>query len=421
MRIFEKPTVLLLATLATSVSLQSVLAQPIGAQTMRGRIQQEIQSIVNEKTAEALNEIEQRLAATDPAAVAANNRRIQAALNFFGFKSGPVDGIVGIRTRSAMNAFQNYMGFPASRVLEDDQTLFLLESYEKAQTSPSETRLAAIREPDGIRGLLKAFQAEQAAETAVAATGDVSSEQTAALAPIQPSSPATDADTSSPFVRAELRPLAVFCAEQFELAAAGNRPKSRLSEVRLSLASGPIFCEAKESAKEQSAALISSITDFSSAEIAEQCFAFEPAFTSLVEQLPTRSPAEVLDATSRFIERTELDAEGLKGIAQVCLGVGYRSNRIQLAIGSALILTALDYMAYAEFPEHHLALGFGVEKEPSLAKEWFNIVLQNEPDVSSEFEAQAAMRLKKLQEAMSELEAVVEIDGGVLPSFLLPQ
>ena len=84
-------------------------------------------------------------------------------------------------------------------------------------------------------------------------------------------------------------------------------------------------------------------------------------------------------------------------------------------------MTALDYLAYSEFPEHHLALGFGVEKEPSLAKEWFNIVLQNEPDVSSEFEAQAALRLKKLQEAMSELEAVVEIDGGVLPSFLLPQ
>ena len=42
-----------------------------------------------------------------------------------------------------------------------------------------------------------------------------------------------------------------------------------------------------------------------------------------------------------------------------------------MAIGSALILTALGETAYGELPAHHLMQGIGAPQRPDLAAEWF--------------------------------------------------
>ncbi|MEO1702328.1 MAG: peptidoglycan-binding domain-containing protein [Pseudomonadota bacterium] len=419
MRHINKPSIALFAVLASSISLQPVWAQSNPADEIRQRIQKEIQSIVDEKAAEALTQIEQQLSVAPPTAELINTSRVQTALNFFKFHAGPVDGIAGMRTRSATKAFQNYMGYPVSGMLNDGEAEFLLKSYQMARANEDETGKIASRHPDGIKGVLIVFRGETTeAEMALGSNG-VSSEQTAAVE-------ASDPDVTSKIKRvqvaesdAEPETLAAFCALQKNPNTAAGLKKSRQSEVRLSMASGPIFCDAKEAAIAQSESLIANIAGFTTQEVEKQCYSFEPALVSLVEKLPSEAPSDVLQATSDFIERTELAEDGLKGIAQVCLGVGYKSDRVNLAVGSALILAAMEYLAYAEFPEHHLALGFGIEKDTKLAKQWFDLVMQYEPDYDSDYDAQAAERLKKLQEAMSKLEAVAEIDGGVLPLFSL--
>ncbi len=65
----------------------------------------------------------------------------------------------------------------------------------------------------------------------------------------------------------------------------------------------------------------------------------------------------------------------LAGTAQVCLGSGYARDNLDVAIGSALVLTALGQGGYAELPGHHLSQGFGVPRRPDLALDWYDAAL----------------------------------------------
>ena len=49
----------------------------------------------------------------------------------------------------------------------------------------------------------------------------------------------------------------------------------------------------------------------------------------------------------------------LSGTAKICLSVGYRTDDMDVALASALLLTALGEAVYGELIGHHLALGFG--------------------------------------------------------------
>lgn len=45
------------------------------------------------------------------------NRRVQTALNYFGFPAGVPDGVMGRSSRAAVANYQVYMGLPASGIL----------------------------------------------------------------------------------------------------------------------------------------------------------------------------------------------------------------------------------------------------------------------------------------------------------------
>lgn len=81
--------------------------------------------------------------AADPGSVAPNGEPsqfqlvigIQTALNFFEFSAGPVDGIPGRATRSAIQRYQGAMGYPVGNgSLRQDQFEFLMEAYNWAIT-----------------------------------------------------------------------------------------------------------------------------------------------------------------------------------------------------------------------------------------------------------------------------------------------
>jgi hypothetical protein len=54
----------------------------------------------------------------------------------------------------------------------------------------------------------------------------------------------------------------------------------------------------------------------------------------------------------------------LSGTAKVCLGTGYAQDDMNVAIGSALLLTALGERAYSEYLGHHLSQGYGASERP---------------------------------------------------------
>jgi hypothetical protein len=58
-------------------------------------------------------------------------------------------------------------------------------------------------------------------------------------------------------------------------------------------------------------------------------------------------------------------------MARICLGVGYRLDDMNVAIGSALLLSALGEGAFGELMGHHLSQGIGAAKRQDLAQVWY--------------------------------------------------
>jgi hypothetical protein len=67
----------------------------------------------------------------------------------------------------------------------------------------------------------------------------------------------------------------------------------------------------------------------------------------------------------------------LENSAKICLSVGYRTDNLPTAIGSALILVAIGDQPYAELLGHHLELGLGTAQRDDLAKEWYDMSIQS--------------------------------------------
>ncbi|MEL6915745.1 MAG: peptidoglycan-binding domain-containing protein [Pseudomonadota bacterium] len=85
----------------------------------------------------------------------AENRNMQTALNYFGFPAGVADGAVGPRTRSAVAAYQTYMGFPATGQITQFERNILSGALAAGQSGMPDTVQLVARSPEGARALLK--------------------------------------------------------------------------------------------------------------------------------------------------------------------------------------------------------------------------------------------------------------------------
>lgn len=87
-----------------------------------------------------------------------HNREIQSALNYFGFPAGTVDGVLGRRSRTAIAAYQAYLGMPATGKLTEIQDSILIAAYQQATEGAPETLRLISRDPEGPRTLLRRQQ-----------------------------------------------------------------------------------------------------------------------------------------------------------------------------------------------------------------------------------------------------------------------
>lgn len=373
-------TILLLCLL----SLMAV--QPAAAQTgggpLRERLQDRVQSEIDRKAAQTRTQIEQQLAARQSPAEIAQVRQVQTALTFFTFDAGPIDGIMGQQTRTAIEEYQAYLDYPVTGQLTESEAQFLLVAYQQAQANSAQAQQIADAHPDGIKGFLLVVRYG---------------------APQRPTGV-----IPSFSIKDDPRDAAALCAEP---AASSAADPSTEQTVRT------LFCSARGAAIAQSELLVANAAGFTQTQIEEQCVAFEPALASVVESVSNGSAFDVVQGAAEFVQRTGQDPLQMSGIARVCLGVGYRRNQYNLAIGSAVLLTALEKLTYAEYAGYHVALGLGAAQDPARARSWFELAMQSEPNTPSEFESGATDRRETLRGAVMYGGSEGSPSAAPIPSF----
>jgi hypothetical protein len=297
-------------------------------------------------------------------------REIQTSLNYFGFPAGSVDGQLGARSRQAISMYQAYLGFPTTGQLTPLEQSVLVTSYNRAQLGGYATTQQISTHPDGVRGLLKLQLAE--------------------LTGVNPNSPVVvtegDAgDTGSDVKEAASQPalpnflgggqkgqsLALHC-NTVNLVTNSNGGFVTLANMSdPTLALNEQFCLARSYAMSISETEISKVQGFTPDQITAQCQGLGPTMQPYVSALSLQDRSNVLASVGSFVLSSGIQPQQLSGMARICLGVGYRLDDMNVAIGSALLLSALGEGAFGELMGHHLSQGIGATKRQDLAQVWY--------------------------------------------------
>jgi peptidoglycan hydrolase-like protein with peptidoglycan-binding domain len=318
------------------------------------------------------------------------NREVQVALNYFGFPVGTPDGALGPKSRGAISQYQAFMGFGPNGTLNSWERDLLVQSYYRAQSGGSATFQQIANDPRGTKALLVIYRDEQLG-VRTAPTGQM------AAAPVAP--PEAPAAPAPGFVAAGTAAVAAAVpqfgapatalpsflgqgAAQVSLASHCNKislltntnggfvTPATLTDPAFALSEQ--FCLARTYAIAQGEELTSKITGFTPQQITQQCEGFGPAMHDYVAGLSLKSREAVMQDVSGFVLGSGMAPAQLAGTAKICLGVGYVTDNMDVAIGSALILTTVGESAYAELVGHHLAAGIGAAQRMDLALPWFD-------------------------------------------------
>lgn len=321
-------------------------------------------------------------------------REIQASLNYFGFDAGTVDGQLGRKSRNAISQYQAYLGYPITGQLSPFEQNLLVSSYNRAQAGGIATNQLVAQNPDGTRGLLKTYRAELAGQPTTApvqgattvvvapqpaplAVGTTTTTTVTAAAPtdVQPVQPVTTANAAGAlpnFLGGDSgKSLASHCNTVslltntnggFTTLASLTDPVQVLNEQ---------FCLARTYAIAKSEELVSKVQGFTPDQVAAQCDAFGPAMKDHVAALSLKTLPEVRQGVSGFVLGTGMSPAQLTATAQICLGVGYRTDNMDVALASGLLLHALGQGVYGELMGHHLSQGFGTAQRVDLARSWY--------------------------------------------------
>lgn len=313
-------------------------------------------------------------------ATRAQNQEVQTSLNYFGFPAGTPDGVMGRNSRNAISQYQAFLGYPISGTLTPYERDFLVTSYHRAIAGgPATTQMIAAN-PMGPRGLLKTYQQQMA-------TGGVAPAQpgtTVVIAP-QPAAPAAPAATGTLAAATPALPsflgqgggmsLASHCNKVSLLTNTNGGFTTAASMTDASFALNEQFCLARTYAIASGEELAEKIPGFTPEQIARQCEAFGPALKDHVAALSLEPKQDVLKDVSGFVLNSGMSPAQLAGTAKICLSVGYRTDNMDVAIGSALLLVVLGEPVYAELLGHHLSQGFGASKRTDLALAWYDTAL----------------------------------------------
>lgn len=300
-------------------------------------------------------------------------KTIQASLNYFGFAAGAVDGQLGNKTRNAVSQYQAYLGYPVTGHLSPFEHNLLVSSYNRAQAGGQMTFATAAASSDGMRGLLKNYRREMSGQP---------SATVAVAAPIPEPKVKAPVVAAASLATASMLPVFSMAGPQASLASHCNTvslvtnsnggfvTQASLSDANVAL--NEQFCIARTYAIAKSEEMISQINGMSPDQVAQQCAGFAPVLKDHVAALSLKTREAVVADVSNFVLTSGMAPAQLSNTARVCMGVGYKMDNMDVAVGSALLLFAMGEGVYGELMGHHLAQGFGVNKRIDLAGSWYN-------------------------------------------------
>jgi hypothetical protein len=305
------------------------------------------------------------------------NREVQIALNHFGYPVGTPDGAIGPKSRNAISQYQVLLGYPPTGQLTEYERTLLVTAYQRAVLGGPLVARTVATHPLGMQGFLLVQRDEMAGITPaepVAPAGVVAAAEPATALPSLVAEPAADPNALPSFMNdsATQVSLASQCNKislvtntngGYTTAATMTDPMFALSEQ---------FCLARTYAMASGEELAAKAAGFTPAQIAEQCQAFGPVLKDQVAALSLQPRDQVLQGVQAFVLQSGMSPAQLSGTAKVCLGVGYTTDNMDVAIGSALLLTALGEGAYGELLGHHLSQGYGANVRPDLALDWYD-------------------------------------------------
>ncbi len=315
------------------------------------------------------------------------NREVQTALNYFGYPVGTPDGSLGPKSRAAIGEYQATLGYASTGQLTEYERTFLVGSYQRGLAGGALTTQQAAASPMGMRGLLVAWRDEAPGGAAAAPAAKASN-------PFAPKTgaaetPAAEGTMVSAEPQGDTAALPSFLGQ----AGAGASLASHCNKVGLMTSTnggyttvasmsdpmqalGEQFCLARGYAIALGEDLASQVQGFTPEQIAAQCEGFGPAMKDQIAALSLRPMAEVVSAVEAFALSTKMAPAQLAGTAKICLSVGYKTDNMDVAVASALILAGLGDGAYSELLGHHLSQGFGANARPDLALAWYEQGLQ---------------------------------------------
>lgn len=327
----------------------------------------------------------------------AETREIQTSLNYFGFPAGTPDGVSGRKTRTAISNVQAFLGYPATGQLTEFEKQFLVGSYHRAVAGGAATVQLAAASPLGMRGLLKSYQQEAAGLSApttgtlavapqqatpgnntvivVAPEGTGTQSATTLVAGGQVTGQAAGALPSFMAQSEDAASLASHCNKVSLITNTNGGFVTEASMGDANFALAEQFCLARTYAIATGEDLAAKVQGFTSEQIAQQCEAFGPALKDQVSALSLKPQAEVLQSVGGFVLQSGMSPAQLTGTAKICLSVGYRTDNMDVALGSALLLAALGEPVYGELMGHHLSQGFGANKRADLSLAWYQTSL----------------------------------------------
>lgn len=317
------------------------------------------------------------------------NREVQVALNYFGYPVGTPDGSIGPKSRAAISEYQAFIGYPATGELTENERTILVTAYHRAVAGGTAIADTVSGSPLGLKAVLVAQRDEMAGVAPTTAIAGA-----AALPTLLPEAAVAPAVT--PVVIPVIEPVVEEAAALPSFISAAGAKGSLADECNqvdvttnmnggmttadtmqdANFALAEQFCLARAFAISKGDELVAGIAGYTPAQIAGQCAAFGPVLKDSVAALSLRPADEVLAGVESFILTSGMAPAQLSGTAKVCLGVGYANDDLDVAIGSALLLTAMGERGYAEYLGHHLAQGFGATERPDLAMGWYDLTLE---------------------------------------------
>ncbi len=317
-------------------------------------------------------------------------RDTQVALNYFGFPAGTPDGVRGRNTRNAVSQYQAHMGYPVSGYLNEYERQFLVGSYHRAQSGGAITAQMIAQKGQGTRGLLHSYRDEAAgfgtmasAQGTLASTGtglpSATSQGTMALAAATPQvdaakEPSGQGLSALPNLMGDGAGGPSLASHCSRVSLVTNTNGGFVTEASMSdpvFALSEQFCLARTYAIADGEELASRVEGLTPAKLEQQCAGFGPAMKPYLAALSLKPQQAVVSEVSNFILESGMSPAQLSGTAKICLSVGYRTDNMNVAVGSALLLTALGERGYAELLGHHLNEGFGASRRPDLALAWY--------------------------------------------------